>query len=880
MPLQKLQFRPGVSRESTDLANEGGWYSCDKVRFRSGAPEKIGGWIPIGSSTFYGTCRDITEWESLSNYLLRALGTDFKFYIFSNQTYYDITPLRLTTNPLPNGVTGANALFPMYSTLSASISATATTLPVTSGTTFGYTFPLVIRIESEDIYVQNVSGNTLVNCSRGYNNTTAAAHSSGVAVTSSWLVINSVGNGAGTGDFVTISNAAAFGPYAATDLNKNFQIVSNATDYIAVDVGIQSASATSGGGVSVKAEYEIPVGANISSAGSGWGTSVWIAMLFNAGATTLNGNLNSSATTITVVSTASFPAAGYFLIESEVIQYTGKTGTTFTGCTRATANASEHLSGTAVREIAYVSPTNPPNTEARAWGTPATTSQNINIPLRIWSSDTFGQDLVMNIRNGAVYYWNTATYLNSSGAATLHSAENFTALSGIDAWAPTVASRIVVTDERHIVVLGTNDPLGDLPSAQDPLLVRWCEQEDPLVWEPTPTNTAGFQRLSYGSKLITAEKTRQEILIWSDSALYSMRYLGPPYTFGFNTISAEINIAGPNAVATANNITYWMGLDKFYAYSGRVDTLPCSLRQYIFDDINLAELDQVYAGASEKYNEIWWFYPSSDSQQNNRYVVYNYLEKLWYYGQLPRSSWYDSHISSYPIATTNKDAVLQITGVTNGVITSVSIVDGGQYLNYPVNPVSVITVSPFGSGAQFSLTFGTNPNTGVTRTVISVAIISGGSGYVLDDTLIVEGGSSEGILLYHENGVDNGITNPPSPITCYIESADFDLGDGDHLSFVRRLIPDIDFIGSINTAPYVDMVISSRDFPGQGLFQNSAAEISTGTKISLQVYNYTNQQWLRLRGRQIAFKVGSDQLGVKWQLGVPRLDIQPDGRRS
>jgi len=878
VPLQKLQFRPGVSRESTDLANEGGWYSCDKVRFRSGAPEKIGGWAPIGSSTFYGTCRDISEWESLSNYLLRALGTDFKFYIFSNQTYYDITPLRLTTNPLPNGVTGASPVYSIYSTLSASISATATTIPVTSGTTFGYTFPLVVRIESEDIYVQNVSGNTLVNCSRGYNNTTAAAHSSGIAVSSSLLVINSVANGAGIGDFVTISNATAFGPYTATVLNNNFQIASNATNYVAVDVGIQSTSALNGGGVSVKAEYEIPVGANTSSFGAGWGTSVWTAMLFGAGTTTLNGAINSSATTITVANTASFPASGYFVIESEVIQYTGKTGTTFTGCTRATANATAHVSGTAVKEIAYVSPDNPPNKNARAWGTPATTAQQINIPIRIWSSDTFGQSLVMNIRNSAVYYWNTANYLSASGAATLHSAQNFTALSGVDDWAPTVAARVLVTDERHIVVLGTNDPT--VGTLQDPLLVRWCEQENPLIWHPSTTNTAGFQRLSYGSKLITAEKTRQEILIWSDSALYSMRYLGPPYTFGFNTISAEINIASPNAVATSNNITYWMGLDKFYAYSGRVDTLPCSLRQYVFDDINLAEIDQVYAGANEKYNEIWWFYPSSDSQQNNRYVVYNYLEKLWYYGQLPRSAWYDSHISSYPIATTNKDAVLQVTGVTSGVITSVSIVDGGQYLDYPVNPISVVTISQFGSGAQFSFTYGTNTSTGVTRTVVSVAIVNGGSGYVNGDILIAEGGSSVGILLYHENGVDNGITNPPSPITCYIESADFDLGDGDHLSFVRRLIPDIDFIGSTNAAPYVDMVISARDFPGQGLFQNSVVEIDTGTKISLQIYNYTNQQWLRLRGRQIAFKVGSDQLGVKWQLGVPRLDIQPDGRRS
>jgi hypothetical protein len=414
--------------------------------------------------------------------------------------------------------------------------------------------------------------------------------------------------------------------------------------------------------------------------------------------------------------------------------------------------------------------------------------------MRLWSSDSFGQDLVYNIRNGGVYYWAAAANLDDTGEVTLHSGVNIVDLPGADSWSPEVGAHVFVSEERHIVVLGTNDPTATEPSAQDPLLLRWCEQEDPLIWEPTPVNTAGFQRMAYGSKLITAEKTRQEVLIWSDSALYSMRYLGPPYTFGFNTISNEVTLAGPNAVVTASNITYWMGLEKFYVYSGRVDTLPCSLRQYVFDDINESQLDQVYAGTNEKFNEVWWFYPSAstigvDNPTNDRYVVYNYLEKVWYYGQMPRTAWYDSHIRAFPLAT------------------------------------------------------------------------------------------SGGRLLLHENGVDDYTTNPPTPIDSFIESSDFDIGEGDNFSFIKRIIPDVDFIGSLSNTPSVTMTVSTRNFPGQGTFTSTDSEVVSSNKVSLQVYDYTHQEWIRLRGRQVAFKISNNSLGVKWQLGVPRIQVQPDGRR-
>ena len=697
MALQYLQFRPGVSRESTNLANTGGFYACQWARFRSGSPEKINGWTLPSSDIYIGECRNLVEWESLNSNYIVGVGTNLKYYLYIGGMYFDITPIRLSSN------LAANPFYPIYSTLSAGISATATTISVTSGTSFVYAFPYTITIDSEDIYVTSAAGVTLSGCIRGYNGTTAAVHSTSAVVSSPYLIVASTANAAYVGDYVTFTAATAFGPYSAAALNAEYIVTSQTTNYITVYTGIQSTSATNGGGSApVVAEYQIHVGQAIDTFGNGWGIGPW---------------------------------------------------------------------GT-----------------GRGWGTPYPVSTNTQ-DMRIWSSAVFGQNLVYNVRNEGVYYWDASTNLTPSGQVTAVGVD-ITALPGTDGQAPNVAERVLVTEERHIVVLGANDPYAVDPTAQDPLLIRWCSQEDPLVWTPAVTNTAGSQRLVYGSALITAETTRQETLIWSDTAVYSMRYLGPPYTFGFNTISNEISIASPNCVATANNITYWMGNSKFYVYSGRVETLPCALRQYVFDDFNFVQSNQVYAGTNEKYNEVWWFYPSADSDYNNKYVIYNYLEKLWYYGDIDRTAWLDSHIQGTPWAT------------------------------------------------------------------------------------------YDGMLVQHESGTDDGSVNPPAAIPAYIESADFDIGEGDKFSAVKRVIPDVDFIGSTTTTPSVTMTVSTRNFPGQGLFLNDIPTNISGSKVTTQVYDYTNQVFVRLRGRQVAFRIGSDGAGIKWQLGTPRLDISPDGVKS
>lgn len=745
MPLQRLAFRPGVNRESTDYANEGGWYACDKIRFRSGQPEKLGGWVPATSSTFLGSCKHIVEWLTLSGFYLLGLGTNLKYYVYSGGLYWDITPVRAALD-LP-----ADPFCPIYSTLSADISASATSFDVASGTSFTKATPYVVKIGSEEIWVGSAAGNTLSGCIRGYNGTTAATHSSGDAVSSSYMVVGSPDNGATVDDFVTFSDATAFGPYSTTVLNAEYQIYAVSGNYIVVNLGVQSTSATAGGGSApVIASYQVTTGLPITAFGNGWGAGPW------------NGN--------------------------------------------------------------------------HGWNTPYTEG-GIEHELRLWSADSFGQDLFYCAEYGPIYYW-SGVDINSAGAISTRGT-NIIDLPGTDGYAPAVSTRVLVTDERHIVALGCNDPtipdftagtfvLGapyvitsvgttdftligasknevgqyftatDVGSGtgtakdvtRDPLLVQWCSQEDYLVWDPADiTNTAGFYRLTYGSEIIATEKTRQEVLVWTDSALYSMQYQGQPFVFGFNTISNEITIASPNATTTASNITYWMGIDKFYAYSGRVDTLPCSLRQYIFDDFNTAQAAQVVCGTTEKYNEVWWFYPSADSDVVNRYVVYNYLEKLWYYGSMERTAWLDSHIQGLPWATI------------------------------------------------------------------------------------------DGMLLQHESGVNDGTTNPPSPISAYIESSDFDLDDGNSFAFVKRIIPDVDFIGSTTNSPSVTLTLSARDYPGQGAFQQTQNPAVSANKVTTQVYNYTEQNWIRLRGRQVALKISSDALGVKWQLGTPRIETQQDGRR-
>ena len=758
MPLQKLEFRPGVNREGTTLANEGGWFESDKIRFRSGYPEKIGGWvIDTGTSTatlipttgtYFGVCRAMWNWFNLSGYNLLGVGTNLKYYVQNgaNGPLYDITPIRVTHTAIANAFT------------------------------------------------------------------TNTATNTGSVTT---LTVNDPGHGAQTGDFVTIS--ATSGPVngvTAANINGEHQITYiSSNTYSIVVTGTATSSGTPA--VSATFQYQINTGNAIYTQNVGWGAGTWGGIVLGTATTAVSGGtLSASNTTVTVTSTTGFSTpTGTLLIGSETITYTGTTGTTFTGCTRGVSGtgsgaATTHVNGTAVVQ----------STNFTGWGVSAPAGQGVGQQLRLWSQSNFGEDLVFNPRGGALYYWaNSATANTFNRGQLLGPSATVTTSAGsisIDAYCPSVANIVMVSDSsRFVIAFGCNnatltDPVQKL--IQNPMFIAWSDQESIATWYPQATNQAGNYTLSHGSQIITAIQTRQEILVLTDTAIYSMQYLGPPYVWGFQLMGDNISIAGPNAITTVNNVTYWMGTDKFYMYSGRVETLPCSLRQYVYDNINLAQSYQFFAGTNEGYNEVWWFYcsitgtdgtgtPDNPNTVVDRYVIFNHLERTWYYGTMERSFWLDSPLRSTPMA----------------------------------------------------------------------------AGYK----------SSNGTLIYQETGNDDGATTPGTllPITAYVQSSDFDIGDGHNFGLVTRIIPDVTFDGSTVNNPSLDFTVRPRQFPGTNYGTADSPTVTSTQNYQDQRYytvqQFTEQVFVRIRGRQMALKVVSNDVGVAWQLGVPRIDTRPDGRR-
>jgi hypothetical protein len=432
-----------------------------------------------------------------------------------------------------------------------------------------------------------------------------------------------------------------------------------------------------------------------------------------------------------------------------------------------------------------------PGFSSTGWGVGAPAGLGIGIQLRTWSQAAYGQDLIINPRGDGLYYWeNNASPSIFDRAVLLNSASP--SPFDTDADCPEFCNFVLVSDSsRFVLAFGVND-YGS--SVQDPMLIRWSDQENYAVWAPAITNQAGSFRLSAGSEIICAQQTRQEILVFTDTAVYSMQYQGPPFVWGFQPLATNSSIVGPNAVVTVHDVTYWMGVDKFYVYNGRVQTLPCDLRQFVYDDLNLTQQFQIFAGINDAFSEVWWYYCSANSDTIDKYVVYNYLENTWYYGNLARTAWVDTPLRNVPVAA--------------------------------------------GYGGQ---------------------------------------------ILYHETGNDDGSVNPPAPIECFIQSSDFDIGEGHNFGFVWRIIPDLTFDGSTAPAPSVDFSVRPRQFPGSPYGATNNPAVTSNNNYSAQrtynVQQFTPQVNVRLRGRQMAMRVGSTGLGVAWQLGAPRIDIRPDGKK-
>ena len=567
MPLLKLQFQPGINRETTGYANEGGWWDGDKIRFRAGYPEKIGGWQKVIPAAVLGTCRAIHPWVALNNNEYTGMGTSQKYYLYASGTYNDITPLRL-----PATAAGAVTFAAAKTTLSATISATATSIPLTSAASFpasgGH-----IKIDSEEISYATKSGNTLTGVIRGLTGTTAATHTSGAFVGGAVITVTDTNHGAYPDDFVTLSGAASLGgAITAAVLNQEYQITATPT---ASTYTIEARTVSSIGSITTSAGLA-PTYVYATSADTGTGSTATV------GTYQINTGLDTSVY-------ASGWGAGTW----------GGVG----------------------------------------WGLAADTTTP-GAKLRLWGHDNFGENLIFNVRDGGIYYWEFSnSYTRAVELATL-TGHNQT---------PTIAKQVLVSDnDRHVIAFGCDDE--GAPGVQDPLLIRFSDTESLTDWQSLTTNTAGSLRIGSGSTIVTAVETKQQIIVITDTSVHSMQFIGAPYTFGLTMVSDNISIASPNAAVSVDDAVYWMGDGIFYAYTGQVTPLPCDVKDYVFSNINYSQNQKITAGININYAEIWWFYPSANSQENDSYVVYNYEQQIWYYGLLARTAWTHKNLGTYPFA--------------------------------------------------------------------------------------------------------------------------------------------------------------------------------------------------------------------------------------
>ena len=619
MPLIKLQFRPGINREVTSYTNEGGWVDGNKVRFRAGFPETIGGWVKKSNDGFIGVCRALINWTTLGGANLIGAGTNLKYYVERGGSFFDITPIRRTT-----GVGDV-------------------TFAATNGT---------------DV-----------------------------------LVVTDVDHGAKLNDFVTFSDAVSLGGNVTADvLNVEHQItdIVDADTYEITLSVTANVSDTGNGGAGTIGAYQINTGLATSFRGDGWGAGPW---------------------------------------------------------------------------------------GAGGWGAPA----NTTIPgeqLRLWSHTTFGEDLIINPRGGGIYYWDFSLGFTNR-------AVDISDLPGADE-IPVECNIVRLSEQdRHVMAFGCT-PLfgGDL----DPLLIRFSSQENFLDWNPKPTNTAGDLRISSGNQIIAAEQTSQQMVILTDASVHTMQFVGPPFTFGLREVANGVSAAGPNCAVAVNDTVYWMGLGAFYLYNGVVQEIPCSVKEFVFDQTFDTELrDIVFAAHNSAFSEVWWFYPCTVSGDCTRYVIYNYAQEIWYYGTLPRTAWVDRGTSLNPIAA-----------------------------------------------------------------------------------------GLDGFLFDHEAGLNDGSTNPPTPLNAFIQSTPVNLGDGEQFMFASRMIPDLTFRSSTGS-PIATITLTAQNFPGGEFFGDQPSPVARS--VSVPVEQFTRQNFVRLRGRAASLRIESNLVGTQWRLGSPRLDLRTDGRR-
>jgi hypothetical protein len=720
MALRKLVFQPGINRDRTDYASEGGWYSGDKIRFRQGYPEKIGGWTTVNFDPYVGTASSLISYGTSDSEQIIGIGTNEKMYVLTGTTLVDTTPIRATF-----------------------------TTPATD------------------------------NC---------------VATTdtSTTIVITIVGHGGANNDYVTISGATAVGGVPAGEINAEHQISSVTSNTFEITVTTAATSTVAaGGGTSITAAFQLSIGYPFITYGYGWGSGIWSRSTWGSGGAT------PIAIPARVIYQDKFNNNIIWNIYDGAIYYW------------------EYDSGLTNRGVLLSSLPNAravPNQVGKVMFAPS--GHLLALGAQEYSRVLGASLVVSGIVRSALTA--TATISTSHGLAegdwVLLSNQAPQAYQG-EYQVTSVPSGTTFTytlpydPASDATTPGTMNKVDYSGGSYDLNLIRWANVSadvgpNPEEWKPEITNSAGFLRVKQGSGIVTGFIARQEVLIFTDIALTTLQFTQTAEVFSQQEISTSINIMGGKVVAEANNVVYWMGTDKFFAYDGRVNTLPCTLKQYVFEDMNKVQGNDFFAGINSEFNEVIWFYASGGSASIDRYIIYNYEDKVWYYGTLTRTTWADTGTIPYPLATNN--------------------------------------------------------------------------GYVYK----------------HEDGNDDGQPSGAAPVAidAFIQSADMGIEDGDLFVLTKRVIPDVNFTKSLTSnpvtgaplIPQVQVTVGVRNFPGSSL-ATSDVEGNTLTReviTTATIDQYTNQVFVRARGRQMAFKIASEDVGVQWQLGVTRVDFKPDGRRG
>ena len=721
MALKKLIFQPGINRDRSNYSSEGSWYSCDKIRFRQGYPEKIGGWTPINFTAYAGTASSMIQYGTSDGNELISVATNEKNYIIKGTDLNDITPLRTT-------------------------------------------------------FTTSTSSSTN-NCFKTTDESTT-------------VVVTITGHGASNGDYVTFSGSAAVGGVTAANLNKEFKIANVTSNTFEITVAAAATSTVSaGGGTSIVAAFQFGVGNATTQQGYGWSAGAW------------NRSTWGSASEVPVDLPPRITFQDQF--NNDIIYNIQDSDIFFfeydANITNRAVQLNTIVGSRAVPEqvgkVMFASSGHLLCLRGTSFGRSTTAGQSISSITRSGTTAT--------VTTGSGHGLSVYDWVQFDGQAPSAYQGEFQVL--------TVPSSTTFTYTLPYDPGGSASPAGTYTKVVysgtfDPLLIRWANVDattgpEPTEWKPELTNSAGFIRVKQGSQIITGFRTRQEVLIFTDIALSTLQFLGTEEVFAIQEISDNVNIIAPKVVAEANNVVYWMGVDKFFAYDGRVNTLPCTLKQYVFEDMNKENGFLNFAGVNSEFNEIIWFYCSGGSNSIDRYVIYNYEEKIWYYGNLTRTAWANTGTIKFPLATFN--------------------------------------------------------------------------GYVYK----------------HEDGKDNVVApgENPTAIDAFIESADMGIEDGDSFVLTKRVIPDVNFTNSdtataqgATLTPEVQVTVGVRNFPGAAVSTTNVTgnTLSRDVITTASVDQYTNQVFVRARGRQMNFKIASEDVGVQWQLGTTRVDFRTDGRRG